>query len=249
MKKLFPTAAALCGGVLLSTSAHAQITWQTPSTVTDTSSLDVIPTLYTGATLNQADDFGNSAILTVTTVGGQTINFAVGAYSTSAASGTSTELFESGIQTLTPAPGTGNANFDSVLQNDGWASGNGPTAPQDIQIGGLTIGQTYAIDIFTYDPRAGSAGRTQEYADTSGGTGNNSASFAYASPESVIGTFTASSAVMNVFAIDTRPTAGAGSWDTTVSALTLYAVPEPSTWAMLASGLAMLTAFHARRKA
>jgi len=236
--------------VSLAAGFSQSITWQGPTTVFTAATLDAIPGLYSGATLVQSVDFGNSSVLTVTTPGGQTIPFAAGSVPFNAApSGTGTMLAYSGTQTLTPAPGTGNATFDTVLQNDGWAAGNGPTLPQTIQIGGLTSGTTYAIDLFTYDPRSSSAGRSQEYADTVGATGNNSASFTYATPESVIGTFTASSSIEDVYVWDTIAGAGAGHWDTAVSAFTLYSVPEPGTCALLAGSMGMLLLrFRNRRR-
>jgi hypothetical protein len=155
----------------------------------------------------------------------------------------------SGGQTLA-SPSTGSAAFNAVLAGDGWAEGNGPTAPQTLQIGGLTVGTTYAIDLFAYDPRSGSASRTEEFADTLNGTGNDSASFSTASAASVIGTFTATSALEDVYVIDTMPGAGAGNWDTTVSGITLYsAVPEPGTCALALTGVGVLLGFRARRKA
>lgn len=238
--KLAAAGVGVMAATLMATSSQAQstITWQSPATVTSASILDTITGLYPGATLAQAVDFGNSSVLTVGTPGGQTINFAVGATSFNAPSGSGTMLAYSGTQTLSPGPGTGDANFDLVIQNDGWAASGTSANPQTVQIGGLTSGLTYAVQLFAYDPRASSASRTEEFADTVDATGNNSASFSTASATSVIGTFTASSSLQNVYVWQT--TTGVSTWDTTVSAFTLYAVPEPGTLAMLSAGMGML---------
>jgi len=140
---------------------------------------------------------------------------------------------------------TGSTTFNKVLQSDGWASSGTGTHPQTLQIGGLTIGQTYAICLLAADMRAGSSARTEDYSDAISG-GNTSASFSTATAKSVIGTFTADAAIQNIYTLQT--TTGATAWDTTISGFTLYAVPEPSTFAMTAGGIGMLLAGFRLRK-
>jgi hypothetical protein len=227
----------------MAASSHAApVTFQSPTAITSTATLDATTNAYSGAILIQAVGFGIPATESVLTAGGQTINFVVGSVPFNAApSGTSTMLGYSGGQSGAAlyTGNTGSATFNTVLQSDGWASGNGPTAPQTLQIGGLTIGTTYVIDLLAADMRAGSSGRTEQYQDAISG-GNASASFSTATAQSLIATFTADSTVQDIYVWDTIAGAGAGNWDTTVSAFTLYSVPEPGSYALLSGGLGML---------
>jgi hypothetical protein len=248
---LFGVALTIAGG------AHAAtITFQTPVTsISDTSVLDT-PLSFTNATLVQAFNFGSgtgSGAQTVTTAS-QTINFAAGTTSTLAPSGTSTTLFQVGTQggiLLSPAT-TGNTQFDNVLMSDGWHNTNTDATPIVLQIGGLTIGQSYVVTIFSADGRASSAGRTQQYWDTfSGGvfSGNSSDSFSQNTNAAVLATFTADATTQSIY-VKATDSAGTAD-DTTISGFTLYsiaAVPEPQTCAL--AGIAffgMLLVFRRRR--
>ncbi len=231
-----------------STQASTIITWQAPASVTSTSILDAIPTAYSGATLDQSVYYGSdSSTYSVTTPKPQAISFTKGTWSGAAPSGSATELFYTGVQKLTPgtgtsSPNTGNTSFDNVLENNGWASSAHSSEPQTLQIGGLTIGDTYAVQLFAFDGRSSSSGRTEQYSD---GSGDLSASFStYTNPKSVIGTFTATAATLDIPILQT--TTGVSTWDTTVSAFTLYSVPasvpEPATLGLVAvGGLGLLT--------
>jgi hypothetical protein len=244
--------AVMAASALSGFSQNAAITWLTPTTINSAGELDDIPNLYPGATLLQAGDWdlpANPEV--VNTPGGQTISFADAAHSGSAASGTATELFFTGVQTGSTLynGNTGNAAFNTVLQSDGWASGNGPASPQNLQIGGLTPGTLYAVQMLASDTRSTSASRTEQYQDNpTAGSGDDSASFGTASAVSVIGTFTATATDEEVYVIDTIPGAGPGAWDTTLSGFTVYAVPEPGTCALALGGLGMLLGLRARRK-
>ena len=231
-------AAALALGLVAATSQAATITWQAPATVSSSSILDTIPGAYSGASLQQSIYYGSdSAAYTVLTSGGQTVPFTAGSSSYNAPSGTGTGLFYSGHQKLSGSP-TSDPTFNNVLENDGWASSSTSSKPQTLQIGGLTSGTNYVIQLFAYDPRPSSAGRTEEFADAVDGSGSNSASFSTASAMSVIGSFTADSTTQSIYALQT--TSGVTSWDTTVSAFTLYSVPasvpEPASVGLLALG-------------
>ena len=240
-------AATLVAGLATAASQAATIiTWQAPTSVTSASILDAIPTADSGATLDQSVYYGlDSSTYTVTTSLPQTINFTHGTATTNGPGGAATELFYSGVQKLVPSgtilsPNTGNTSFDSVLENNGWASSGTSTQPQTLQIGGLTVGDTYAVQLFAFDGRSSSSARTEQYSDTSG---DLSASFStYTNPKSVIGTFTATAATLDIPILQT--TTGVSSWDTTISAFTLYSVPapEPATLGLFAvGGLRLLT--------
>ena len=248
---LFAMASAAAMGVCLAatTSQAATITWQSPATVSSPDILDTIPGEYAGASLTQSVYFGSDTnTYTVSTSGGQNINFTHGSWSYSGPSGTATGLFYTGIQKLAGSP-TSDSSFNNVLENDGWASSGTSSNPQTLQIGGLTVGTTYAIQLFAYDPRSTSSARTEEFADTVNATGSNSASFSTSSATSVIGTFTAGASTQDVYMWQTTP--GVTSWDTTVSGFTLYTapVPEPASVGLLGIGAIGLLFLKKRKTA
>lgn len=252
---LFAIASAAAMGVCLAASASqaATITWQAPAAVSSTTILDTIPGEYTGASLQQSVYFGqDTSAYTVSTAGGQHISFTHGAASASGPGGSGTGLFYSGVQKLSGVSNpTSDTNFNNVLLNDGWASSGNPANPQTLQIGGLTVGTTYAIQLLAYDGRSGSSTRTEEFADTANATGSNSASFSTFSAKSVIGTFTAGASTQDVYVWDTIAGAGVNHWDTTVSAFTLYTapVPEPASVGLLGIGAIGLLFLKKRKTA
>jgi hypothetical protein len=241
-------AAAFGLGLLVAGYSHAAtLTFQTPVTsLSDTSVLD-IPLSLTDATLVQAFNFGSgtgSGAQSVVT-GSQTIDFLAGTTSAAAPSGSATTLFQVGTQggvLLSPAT-TGNTQFDNVLMSDGWHNTPDDGTPIVLQLGGLTIGQSYVISIFSADGRAGSADRTQQYWDTfSGGvfSGNSSDSFSENTNTAVLATFTADATTQSIYV---QATDVVGNADTTISGFTLYsytAVPEPTTYALLLGGVGVV---------
>ncbi len=251
-------AAGVCAASLFTAAGlnAATITFYSPVTgLNDTSSLDT-PLSFSEATLVQAVNFGSGAGSGAQSVvtSSQTVAFTAGTISGNAVSGTATTLFNSGAQggvLLSPTT-TGNTQFDNVLKSDGWHSQNtDATRPLTLQIGNLTIGQTYVVTLFSADARVASAGRTQQYFDTfldGVFSGGSSSSFSQNLNTSVMGTFVADATTQRVF-IHATDAVGAND-DTTLSGFTLYsvaAIPEPSSFAALA-GLAGLGFAASRRR-
>jgi hypothetical protein len=236
--------------ITLASAQAATIAFDAPFLIIDDTALDV-PLAYPGATIAQAVNFGSGAGSGAQSVvtGAQTVNFTAGTISGSAASGTATTLFQVGGQggvLLSPTT-TGDTQFDNVLKSDGWANTANNATPITLQIGGLTIGQTYVVSLFSADGRAGSAGRAQQYFDTfSAGvfSGGSSAAFSQNPSTMVTGTFTADAEFQRIYIQETD---GIGSDDTTLSAFTLYAVPEPSS-ALLLTGAGLLIGFRRNRR-
>lgn len=145
------------------------------------------------------------------------------------------------------AGGTGVTQFDDVLRGNAWHTNTSDsTRPLTLRLTGLTIGETYAVYLYSVDARAGSAGRAQAYWDgfsTPTFTGNTSGSFSQNSAMVVAGTFTADAAFQDIFVQETD---GVGADDTHLSAYTLYTIPEPSSL-ILAGGFGLLSLVRRRR--
>jgi hypothetical protein len=244
--------AVMAATLLAVSSQAASVTFDNSVVITDTSALDAPLSLFPGMSLTLAVNYGSGA-QSVSTLGGQTINFAAGTISGAAPSGTSTTLFHAGSENNAAlfTGNTGSAAFNSVLQGQGWASGGSAAAPETLRIGGLTEGTLYVVQLLASDMRAGSAGRTQQYHDTVSFGGNASDSFSVQSPTYVLGTFLAdNTGYQDIFIEDTR--AVHPPWDTTFAGFTLYtvtAIPEPSAFALVLGGVGMLLACNRRRPA
>lgn len=145
------------------------------------------------------------------------------------------------------AGGTGSTAFDDVLRGNAWhTNGSDSVRPLTLRLTGLTIGETYAVYLYSVDVRAGSAGRAQAYWDgfsTPAFTGNTSGSFSQDTAVVVRGTFTADAAFQDIFVQETD---GVGNDDTHLSAYTLYTVPEPSS-ALLIAGFGLVAMGRRRR--
>ena len=243
-------AAAFAFGLLPAIGLAASVSFQTPTTFTTTSVLDAPLSVsgYTNITLVQAQNFGGNA-QTVTTPASQTINFANAPENSGGpASGTVSAVFYGGSETNANlfAGNTGSAAFDAVLDSQSWATQQAGGNRQTVRIGGLTIGQTYIVQLLFSDQRTGNGGRTQFLADATSG-GNTSATFSTASATSLLASFSATAVTQDIFLFPGVGTSAPN--DTTVAAFTLYsatAVPEPASFASVA-GLLALGAVGLRR--
>ena len=229
----------------------ASINFMAPTTFTDTSVLDLPLSLpgYTGQTYVQGQNFGDNNSKTVVTVGGQSLFINDSSEFNSAPTGTASAVFWGGTEWNGSlfAGDTGNTPFNDILDGQSWATSQ-PTNRQTVRIGGLTVGQTYIVQLFFADQRGGSAGRTQFASDAITG-GNNSAEFSPFSPTSLIGVFSASDVYQDVFLFPGLTSAAPN--DTTVAAFTLYsasAIPEPSTSAACVGAFALGVVALRRRR-
>ena len=248
-RRVGAAALALAGLLLPAIGFAASVSFQAPTPFSTTSVLDAPLSLsgYTNIALVQAQNFGDSAIKTVSTPASQTIVFADAPESGSAPSGTSSGVFYGGSEWNAGlfSGGTGSIQFDDLLRGQSWATSQ-PSNRQTVRIGDLTIGQTYIFQMFFSDQRSGNGGRTQFLADAIGG-GNLSAEFSTASATSVIGTFSATGVTQDIFIFPGLSTSAPN--DTTVAAFTLYsatAIPEPASFAGVV-GVLVLGAAGLRR--
>ena len=236
------------------TSHAATLAFVSNTTITSDSSLDAPLVLHPTATLAQAVNYGSGA-QTVNTTGGQTIAFTTGGTTVTAnmpaAPSAITTAYNAGTQPASAnllQPGTtGETQIDAV--HDAGAGHNkvaDTTQPMTLRIGSLTGGQTYLVSLFSVDQREGSAGRSQAYWDTfnagvfSGGT---SGSFSQNTPIMTMFTFTADANFQDIFIEETDNLSNA---DTNLAAFTLYAVPEPSS-AALVGGMGLVALLRRRR--
>ena len=248
MKTILNSLGIFCAAV--ASANAATLAFEGNTTVTSDAALDVAFS-KPSAVLVQAVTFGGSA-QTVSTTGGQTINFTVGAtggnVNMPAAPSSSTVVYNAGLQNNSAlfAGTTGDAQFDAVLDSGAWHNnGSDATQPMTLRLGGLTIGQTYALSLFSADART--SDRSQAYWDTfSGGTfsGGTSGSFSQNPAIMTIATFTADAVYQDIFIQETD---AIGNDDTNLSGFTLYAIPEPSS-ALLLTGAGLLIGFRRSRR-
>ncbi len=95
------------------------------------------------------------------------------------------------------SPVSGNANLDTILDSHTWITGANPDGRGRIDILGLTIGNTYELQILSVgDDRSCCATRTQFFDD---GNGNISGALARGTGDWVVGTFVAGATTESVF--------------------------------------------------
>lgn len=225
------TSLALLAVTSLGASA-ATVTFSPAASFGDASVLDA--PYDAGYTFVSAMNVGDTA-KTFDTPGGNNISFLAGTGVAdlgdtdmpAAASGT-TGYFNGNAQwNFNIFPGTtGITAFDDILRGNAWhTNGSDSQQPLTLRLTGLTVGETYAVYLYSVDARGGSAGRDQAYWDGFSAptfTGNTSGSFSHGSPMVVQGTFTADATFQDIFIQETD---GLDNDDTHLAAYTLYAVP------------------------
>lgn len=247
--------AVLAASLMVGSTHAALITFAAPVSAYNTSVLD-IPWLA-GGTFVQGVTYG-SGPKSFTTPGGQNISLA----------GNNANLGNATMPAGTPSGSSGwynggaqwnygsdYANYavnattdwrDAMYGNLYHNNASDATSPLTLHLAGLVIGQAYDISLFSTDTRF--TDRYQAYwSSYSSGvfSGGTSGSFSQNSSLMVLGTFTADAAYQDIF-IQSIVSANA---DSTLSAYTLYAVPEPGTCGALAGVFCVLVAgFRRRRK-
>jgi len=192
---VFAVAAAIgifaTGGVLHA----ASISWTAgPTSVTSTTDID------TSGTLVHAGTWGGNGSQSVV-LASETIPFVARPL---ASSDGSAGYFQAGgtvvateyAHSTVYSGSTGSAPFDAVMDGFGYA---GP--PGRIEIGGLTVGKAYQVQLFQSDDRSCCNTRQILFSDNvTVGAGNETATFLHGSSAYVMGQFTADATTQDVYA-------------------------------------------------
>lgn len=228
-------AAGALGMALASAAQAAPMVWSTPVAITSADQA-----LFSAAQVQYAVSWGNTA-QTVTLTGGQTVSFSNGAID-----GTGLVQVTGAYGIAGPGSagyaGTSNSAFNAVM------NGFAYDGVQTIKLTGLTIGQTYSIQLFSIDNRGCCGPRTQTFSDQNG---NTSAAYLHNADDYLIGTFTAGAATQTFTgAGQTINGSCSGNVCSNLNAVVLRqvsAVPEPASWGLMIVGFGGVGAAMRRR--
>ncbi len=139
------------------------------------------------------------------------------------------------------------ANYQRLLTYGSGMTQNKAGSTIALTMNNLTMGSTYAVQLWYNDARGDGVGRTEVFSSTDGTTttsttlsANVGTAAAPAAGQYVIGTFTADGASQVITAV--------ASINAQVNAIQLRQVPEPSSIALLAVGIAGLLAYAWRKR-
>jgi hypothetical protein len=231
MKKTLSLKPLLLGVLALLSAGEAAraaaITWSGVSQITGTSNL-----LQTGTPV-AALNLGGTAGAPLP-IAGTDITFVDAGLTAVVGAGSVSNTGNGGFY----SPVTNNANLDAVLDSHSYITGNNPNSRGRLDLTGLTLGQTYLVQVIgVTDDRVCCTSRTQTVDD---GLGHISGNLQRGLANFVTGTFTADAATQSIFV--------SGVNDPGLSGLVLRAVPEPGVTGMLAAGAAVAMLRRARRR-
>ncbi len=233
---------------LISVAANAQtpnITWGAPTTISGTS--DVSTDGSSVGTWGPGDDWGGTLRSDNYPVNGVTFAaYGSGPFgSWISTSGTDDRYGSYGN------PSTADANYNYVLQTAIYSYGE----PMSLTWGGMNPGDTYQLEFWVNDGRNST---TAERSETLTGGADTSAALAYGTGPSgtgpgqfILGTFVADSTGDETLTITPYGGAdiGASAQVNLLQLRDITAVPEPSTFALLAGGLCVMLAGFRRKSA
>ncbi len=237
MKKIILSASMAS---LISVVANAQnnVSWQSPTTISGPTDVSTLGTYFGSWAPNAAN------ALTVNGVTFQNFSDLPG-LNNNFQNSTGTGSFQS--------PLTSDNNYNLLLTSGAFQ--NDSSSPS-ISWGGLTVGDTYLIQLWVNDGRNSTVDQRSE---TVTGGANTSASLAYGSGNGpggnpaglpghyIIGTFLAGTTGESI-SLNSGPAFPSAQLDI-LQVRDLTAVPEPSTFALLGSGLCVMLAGFRRRSA
>ena len=225
-------------------SNAAVISFSGPVDASSTSSLDT--EWLTGGDYVEGVTYG-SGVKSFTTAGGQEITLA-------ASNGTDLGNFDMPAEMISEISGYYNANeqwvwnggpdtdvleWTDALKGNLWHTNSSDEArPLTLHLAGLIVGQEYSVSLFSTDART--TDRDQAYwSSYSNGifSGGTSGSFTQSVAYKITGVFVADNVYQDIFI---QATDLVGNADTTLSAYTLYTVPEPASMSLLVLGGIML---------
>jgi len=233
-------ATILCASIagMLTAAANAQnanITWQTPLTISGASDVSTVGTLF--GTWAPGNDWGGSDYADLFPVNGVTFS----AYGTA---GVNFNFSGAGINMDRyngfADPGTADANYNHLLHTAmfNWNAGS---SSMTVSWNNMTVGNTYLVEAWLNDGRAGQSGSSTL---TGGANTSDSVFIGNGAPgQFIIGTFVAESDAQSF-------TISPGIMLNLVQVRDITVVPEPSALAFIATGAgAMVLSFRRKNRA